>query len=87
MLSLENVSISYRRRPIVEHVSFEVPDRSSASLVGRSGSGKSSIFGAILGMVKPAGGRILVNGQDVQRMSRAQRRNFLSTTVSVVQRF
>lgn len=84
MLKLDNVTVAYHRRTVVEHVSFEVPERTSASLIGRSGVGKSSLFGAILGMVKPTSGSILVDGRDVQRLTSVERRDFLARTVSVV---
>ena len=48
----------------VEDVSFSVEKGTTLGLVGESGSGKSTLAYAILGLVKIASGRILVEGAD-----------------------
>jgi ABC-type glutathione transport system ATPase component len=54
-----------RRQHVLRKVSFEVKEGTTLGLVGESGSGKSTAAKAIVGVVRPAAGRILLDGQDI----------------------
>ncbi|HTL41099.1 MAG TPA: ABC transporter ATP-binding protein [Pseudolysinimonas sp.] len=56
----------------VDGVSFSVPRGSTMALVGESGSGKSTAAKMLLGLESITRGSILVNGEDVAKMNRAQ---------------
>lgn len=58
----------------VEDVSFSVEKGTTLGLVGESGSGKSTLAYAILGLVKIASGRILVEGADLRNLSPSELR-------------
>jgi zinc transport system ATP-binding protein len=56
------VSVSYGLPPAVEDVSFDVAEGDYLCVVGENGSGKSSLMKCILGLIKPASGRITFDG-------------------------
>jgi len=62
----------------VDRVSFDIEPGRTLGLVGESGSGKTSVARAVLGIAPVGGGRILIQGHDVTRVSggllRARRR-------------
>ena len=58
----------------VADVSFAVPHGSTFGLVGESGCGKTTIGRLIVGLEKPTSGRILLDGHDIARQSRHDRR-------------
>ncbi len=65
MLKIENLHIAYGGIKAVRGISFEVPDGEIVTLIGANGAGKSSTLRTIAGLVKPADGKITLDGQDI----------------------
>ena len=57
----------------LDDVSIEVPDGSLTALLGPSGSGKSTLLRVIAGLETPDAGRVLIGGEDVDRVPAQQR--------------
>ena len=60
IISFENVSFSYSKIPVLENVSFKVKEFASACILGPNGGGKSTLLKLILGLIKPATGKVRV---------------------------
>ena len=56
---------SYRRRPVIRDVALELAPGEVVALLGPNGSGKTTCFYAIAGLVTPEAGQVLIDGQDV----------------------
>lgn len=78
-LSIQDLGVSYRNRngavtEAVREVSLEVPDKHGTGeiivFLGPSGCGKSTILKAVAGLIRPAQGRIVVNGEPVTGVGR-----------------
>jgi phospholipid/cholesterol/gamma-HCH transport system ATP-binding protein len=65
----DNVSLAFDDKVVLRSVSFTLLKRHTKILLGASGAGKSIILKLILGLLKPDGGVIWVNGHRVDRMS------------------
>lgn len=61
------VSIRYGRKTAVESVSLAVPQGSVYALLGRNGSGKSSLVRTLVGIQRPTEGTTAILGQDAWR--------------------
>lgn len=61
----ENVSFTYGRKPLMKNVSFHITPHSLTGIVGKSGSGKSTIFKLLLRLYKPTRGKIMIDGKDI----------------------
>ena len=75
-LAFEQVSFSYagsQGKPDLERIDFSIPCGNAAAFIGRSGSGKSSILNLLMRFYDPTGGRILIDGRDIQQVSPVSR--------------
>ena len=61
----ENVSFTYGRKPLMRNVSFDIAPHSLTGIVGKSGSGKSTIFKLLLRLYKPTRGKITIDGKNI----------------------
>ena len=64
-LELRDLCVDIAGRRIVTGIGFTVPDGTFSGLLGPNGSGKSTILKAIYRAHRPAGGQVLVDGQDL----------------------
>jgi len=65
LLDVRGLEVSYGPIRAVRGVDLTVGTGEIVALVGANGAGKSSILRAVSGMVRPAGGRVLLAGDDV----------------------
>jgi branched-chain amino acid transport system ATP-binding protein len=72
LLDLRSVHISYFGVEAVRGVSLKVNKSDFVTVIGANGAGKSSIFNAISGLVKPAKGEIWFNGERIDHLSPPQ---------------
>jgi len=56
---------SYKNRPVIRDVSMHLNRGEVVALLGPNGSGKTTCFYAIAGLVSPEGGQVLIDGYDV----------------------
>ncbi len=81
VLVVDDLHVHFKRRgrpqvKAVDGVSFAVHHGETLGLVGESGCGKTTLTRALLGLVRPTSGRVLLQGRDVGRLSRRGRRPF-----------
>ena len=71
-IGFDNVTFRYHPESdinVLENLSFEVKRGQMVALVGRSGSGKSTISKLVLGLYPPTDGKVLIDGQDITSLS------------------
>ena len=72
-LKVENLVKAYRGRKVVNAISLGVQSGEVVGLLGPNGAGKTTSFYMIVGMVKPDGGRVFLDQNDITRMPMYQR--------------
>ena len=78
-IRMEALSFSYEEsRPILKGITLELPAQSFVSLVGVSGSGKSTIAGILMGRNRGYGGSLRLNGEELSRVSTESLMNHLT---------
>ena len=65
ILQIKDLQVSYGGIDAVRGISFNVHEGEIVTLIGANGAGKSSTLRAISGLVKPRGGSILLNGENI----------------------
>jgi branched-chain amino acid transport system ATP-binding protein len=67
LLLVDELSVSYGEAKALSRVSFRLDAGRAVAVLGANGSGKSSLAGALAGIVRPSGGRVVFDGVDVTR--------------------
>ena len=65
IIRVEDLTVTYNGQIILDHVSFTVAAGEVFVILGGSGSGKSTLLKHLIGLYKPAAGRIFIDGKDV----------------------
>lgn len=79
-INFKNVSFTYEKQVILKNVSFEIKPQSFTAIVGKSGSGKSTIFRLLLRLYKADKGTILLDDESIYDYTR----EVYSSNVSIV---
>ncbi len=69
ILEFEDINAGYGRIRILNDLSFTVEEGQVYGVIGPNGSGKTTMFNALIGLIKPTSGRIIFDGVDITRMS------------------
>lgn len=62
-VSIENVTVAYHKKPVLQNVSMQVPEGNLVGIIGPNGAGKSTLIKAILGLIPSASGEISIYGK------------------------
>lgn len=68
-ISFQNVTFSYDKTPVLQDISFQIPERSTTAIVGPSGSGKTTICNLIARFYDVNAGKVIVGGRDIRGMT------------------
>ncbi len=69
-MEFQSVNFEYKTgRPVLKDISFVVEPGQSVALVGHTGSGKTTLVGLLQKFYLPTGGRVLVDGLDLNTVT------------------
>ncbi|MGE5183912.1 MAG: ABC transporter ATP-binding protein [Acidobacteriota bacterium] len=64
-VEVKDLTIKYGERPVLDHVTFSLPKGTITAIVGRTGSGKSTLVEALCRLVDVPAGTIFIDGRDI----------------------
>lgn len=73
LLKAENLIKKYKKRTVVNNVSVQVEQGEIVGLLGPNGAGKTTSFYMIVGLIKPNGGQIFLDKEDITDLPMYQR--------------
>ena len=68
-IEFQNVTFSYDKTPVLNDVSFSIPQGSTTAIVGPSGSGKTTICNLIARFYDVDNGKIIIGGENIRQMT------------------
>ena len=77
IIHVEDLTADYGGDVILRHINFEVFVGEVFVILGGSGSGKSTLLKHMIGLYKPASGKILIDGHDIVSADDRQRKEIL----------
>lgn len=88
LVRLESVSKSYgsgsSKLDVLNGLNLDLPEGETTSLVGRSGTGKSTLLSLIAGLMRPDTGRISIGGQQMDQLDDDARANLRADRIGFV---
>ena len=84
MLKIENLSVSYGSRRVLQDVSLELQSGQVLALIGPNGAGKSTLVRAVSGVIPAQAGKVQVDGMNLLALPAMQRARHLAVVPQAV---
>ncbi len=72
MIEIKNLTKSFDTKKITDSLDLTVQDNDFMAIIGRSGEGKSVFLKQIIGLIKPDSGQIIIDGQDISKLTKKE---------------
>ena len=70
VLSLQNISFSYGRTPVLKDISYEFEKGKMYCIIGKSGAGKTTLLSLLSGLAAPNSGEIIYDGKSIAKIDK-----------------
>ena len=70
VLSLQNISFSYGKTPVLKDISYEFEKGKMYCIIGKSGAGKTTLLALLSGLAKPTAGDIIYDGKSIAKIDK-----------------
>lgn len=90
ILEITDISKTFRTDATVEpvevlkHLNLQMTKGETLAILGQSGSGKSTLLTLLAGLDSPSSGSIVLNGQDMQKLSEEQLSKFRARNIGII---
>ena len=72
MIEIKNIRKSFGKNNVLKGVNLEIYDSETITIIGGSGCGKTVLLKHIVGLLKPDGGEIYVDGIEITKLSQKE---------------
>ena len=70
LLSLQNISFSYDKTPVLRDISYDFEKGKMYCIIGKSGAGKTTLLSLLSGLAKPTAGDIIYDGKNIAKIDK-----------------
>ena len=85
-IQVKNLTKKFKNSLAVNKINFEIERNKTVGLLGPNGCGKTTSIGMMLGLIKPSGGEIIIDNQNLEKIDRVNilsKMNFASPYVEL----
>ncbi|MCP4176508.1 MAG: ATP-binding cassette domain-containing protein [bacterium] len=75
LIQVKNLKVGYNEEVVMKDINFSVAKGEVFGILGGSGSGKSTIFKHVIGLLPPMEGEIIIEGTDITKISEDQKQD------------
>jgi phospholipid/cholesterol/gamma-HCH transport system ATP-binding protein len=72
MIEIKNLKKAFDTKVITNDLNLTIKDHDFMAVIGRSGEGKSVLLKQIIGLIKPDAGQIIIDGQNINKLSKEE---------------
>ena len=72
MIEIKKLKKAFDKKVITDGLDLTIKDHDFIAVIGRSGEGKSVLLKQIIGLIKPDSGQIIIDGQDINKLSKEE---------------
>jgi len=72
MIEVRDLKKNFGAQRVLDGLSFQIATGDSVAIIGRSGCGKSVLLKHLIGLMKPDGGEVLIDGENIVPMTERQ---------------
>ena len=70
LLSLQNISFSYDKTPVLRDISYDFEKGKMYCIIGKSGAGKTTLLSLLSGLATPTAGEIIYDGKSIAKIDK-----------------
>ena len=78
IIEMSEIEYAFRKQPILNKINLKVKRKEIIGIIGPNGSGKTTIFNILSGLIKPTKGDIYIKGTNISSLSITQRSKLLA---------
>ena len=72
LVEVENLNVQFQDQQILRDINFSIPHGQTLVIIGESGCGKTVLMKTIVGLINPNAGRVLFDGQNLNRLNQRE---------------
>lgn len=72
LVQIEDLTVEFGNQTVLRDITIDIPAGQTVAILGESGCGKTVLMKSIVGLVKPTCGRILFDGEDINKLNERQ---------------
>jgi len=82
LLHIQNLAVGYKQKTLLRDISFEINRGEVVALIGRNGTGKTTLLRTLSGLQEPLQGNVLIEGKELHRLKPRERAKMVSIVLT-----
>ncbi len=84
MIELKKLNVNYKNETVFKDFDLGIKSEDFVAIMGASGCGKTTLLNIIAGIITPASGEVIINGEPINKLSLKQRQAYRFENISFI---